>query len=371
MSIIEILSMLVGLSILVITHESGHYLAARAFGMKVLRYSIGFGPTLFKHKPKGSDTTFQVAAIPFLAYVQIAGMNPYEEHEEGEQGLFNDQSAFARIVTVAAGPFANYLTAAILAFAIGLAGWPSRTFHALWPDDPRAAQAEIELPPIAGPVSEDSAAEATSIQEGDVFVRVGETSIETFQQLQEATQATEGAATPYVVRRGEEELTLTVTPRMNDGSALIGVRIDEEAAQEAAMAQQGPPVELGVGEAATMAFAVPAKITVYQLRAIGKMIANLDSSGLGGPVEISRQFGKAAQVGPMAWFVMVMMMSVALGLFNLLPFPALDGGRLIFLFFEVITRRKPNERFEALVHTVGIVILLVVIALVTVRDIAG
>ena len=88
-------------------------------------------------------------------------------------------------------------------------------------------------------------------------------------------------------------------------------------------------------------------------------------------MRIAEEFGKAAKVGPTAYFVMLMMMSVALGLFNLLPFPALDGGRLAFLAFEAITRKKPNERFEAMVHTVGILILLVVIALVTVRDIGG
>ena len=352
---IEILLAVVGLSILVIVHESGHYLAARAFGMKVLRYSIGFGPTLFKHKPKGSDTTFQIAAIPFLAYVQIAGMNPYEENEPDEEGLFNDASTFARIVTVAAGPFANYLTAALVALAIGLVGWPASTFQAIAPEDGRG-----QLEAVVGAVGEDSPASAAGIREGDEIVQVAGVDVDSFRALKEQTEAHGGEATEFVLLRDGERMSVSITPEMVEGHPRIGIA-----------AAEPDPVQLGFGEAAEMAVVVPWKLTVFQLKAIGNMISSLDSSGVGGPVRIAEEFGKAAKVGPTAYFVMLMMMSVALGLFNLLPFPALDGGRLAFLAFEAITRKKPNERFEAMVHTVGILILLVVIALVTVRDIGG
>lgn len=359
---LEIFLAVVGLSILVIAHESGHYLAARAFKMKVLRYSIGFGPTLFKYQPKGSDTVFQVAAIPFLAYVQIAGMNPYEENDPEEEGLFNDASRLGRIVTIAAGPFANYLTAAIIALAIGLVGWPPGIFHRLYPDDAR-----VEIPaivPIASDILEDSAAAEAGVEVGDQIVAVAGTEVANMEELRAQTQAHGGEATEYVVLRDGERVPLTVTPRVVDGNALIGMQAESPEIDIG-------PVQLGFGEAATLAIAVPWKLTVYQLSAIGNMITQLDSSNLGGPVAIAKGFGAAAQQGVVSFFVMMMMMSVALGLFNLLPFPALDGGRLFFLAYEVITRRKPNERFEAAVHTVGILILLVVLALVTVRDIAG
>ena len=148
--------MLVGLSILVITHESGHYLAARAVGMKVLRYSIGFGPTLFKHKPKGSDTTFQVAAIPFLAYVQIAGMNPQEDVDEDDPEIFPNKSLFARAMTIAAGPAANYLAAVVIAFFIGLVGWPS------W------VETILAEPVVAHEVQEDGAAYAGGLRASEL-----------------------------------------------------------------------------------------------------------------------------------------------------------------------------------------------------------
>src|SRR3954462_7666027 len=108
---------ILGLAVLMIVHEGGHYLAARRFGMRVTRFSIGFGATLWKHRPKGSPTTFQVAIIPFLAYVQIAGMNPYEEIDPKDPESYANAGLWARTVTIAAGPLTNYFFASILLFA--------------------------------------------------------------------------------------------------------------------------------------------------------------------------------------------------------------------------------------------------------------
>src|SRR5271166_3784105 len=119
MTVARYLVAILGLALLMIVHEAGHYFAARKFGMRVVRFSIGFGPTLWKHKPKDSPTVYQVALIPFLAYVQIAGMNPYEESEPGDAGSYANASLWARAVTIAAGPLTNYFFASIL-FFIGL-----------------------------------------------------------------------------------------------------------------------------------------------------------------------------------------------------------------------------------------------------------
>src|SRR5258708_1009103 len=107
---------ILGLAVLMIVHEGGHYLAARKFGMRVVRFSIGFGPTVYKHKPKDSPTIYQVALIPFLAYVQIAGMNPYEETDPKDAGSYANASLWHRIATIAAGPLTNYLFASVLIF---------------------------------------------------------------------------------------------------------------------------------------------------------------------------------------------------------------------------------------------------------------
>src|SRR5689334_8961912 len=107
MTPVELLLVILGISTLVIVHESGHYLAARAFGMRVLRYSIGLGPAIWRYQPKGSPTVFQVCAIPFLAYVQIDGMNPTDQVDPKDPTLYPNKSVVARIITIFAGPFAN------------------------------------------------------------------------------------------------------------------------------------------------------------------------------------------------------------------------------------------------------------------------
>src|ERR1700679_1402004 len=105
-----------GLAVLMVVHEGGHYLSARRFGMRVQKFSIGFGPTLYRHRPPGSPTTYQIAIIPFIAYVQIAGMNPYEEVDPKDSGSYANASLGARVVTIAAGPLAHYFFASVLMF---------------------------------------------------------------------------------------------------------------------------------------------------------------------------------------------------------------------------------------------------------------
>ena len=359
---LEILLVIVGISILVIVHESGHYLAARAFKMRVLRYSIGFGPTIFKYQPKGSPTVFQVAAIPFLAYVQIAGMNPHEDVDPKDPGLFGNKSVFARVVTIAAGPFANYLCASILVFFIGLAGWPQNWLRVLLPDDVRAEASPSE-PMVVGEVTDDGVAKAAGVLAGDVFVEANGQAVRNVSDLIAVTAPRGGQATTYVIERDGERRTIQMTPTQgSDEIGRIGV---------AAVPGEPVYVQFDVGEAATTAITFPWRLTVFQLQGMAKMVREADTTQLGGPVAMGKMIGQAAQSGPTDFFAVLALLSTALGLFNLLPLPALDGGRLGFLGFELITRRRPNEKLEAIVHTVGIVFLLCVLVLVTFRDIFG
>src|SRR6478735_1621237 len=113
---------ILGLALLMVVHECGHYFGARAFGMRVERFSIGFGPAIWRHQPRGSDTVYQVALIPFLAYVQIAGMNPFEDADPDDKGSYANATLTARILTVIAGPMSNYLFASVLFFGALMIG---------------------------------------------------------------------------------------------------------------------------------------------------------------------------------------------------------------------------------------------------------
>lgn len=345
MSVLYILLAVVGISVLVIVHEGGHYLAARAFGMRVLRFSIGFGPTLFKYTPKGSPTTFQVGAIPFLAYVQIAGMNPHEEVDPDDPEIYPNKGVFARIVTIVAGPVFNYLAASIMVFALALSGFP---------------EAEAKVPFTVGAVKEGTPAAQAGLRQGDRIVEANGRRIRTLEQLQEVTQPRAGQPTEYVVERDGHRLDpITITPEDVDGRGLIGV----------GPASRTVYVSKPLSESAEMAFALPFTITVRQLEGIAHMAQEQDTTGLTGPVGMGKIVAEQAGRGPAEYMLVLVVLSVALGMFNLLPFPALDGGRLAFLGYELVTRKKPNERFEAAVHTVGLLFLLGVLVLVTFRDV--
>ena len=347
MALLNILIAILGLSVLVIVHESGHYFVARAFGMRVLRYSIGFGPTLWKYKPKDSPTTFQVGAIPFLAYVQIDGMLPSDERDPDDPGLFQNKGVLARALTIAAGPAANYILATLIIFVLALFSWY----------DP------VDM--VVGEVIEGGAAETAGIQPGDRFVEAGGTEIHDIGDLQAVTAPRAGQPTEYVVERDGERLPpITITPRESDrqpGVGLIGV----------AARDVGEFRPYSVSEAAAVAIRWPWETTAKQIAGLGSMIRRRTTEGISGPIGMTRFVGQQASHG-LWWFVHVLaLLSVALGFFNLLPIPALDGGRLMFLAFEVITRRRPNEQIEAVVHFVGILFLLGVLVLVSIRDVVS
>jgi regulator of sigma E protease len=304
----KVLITVAALSVLIIIHEGGHYLAARAFGMRVLKYSIGFGPTLFRYQPKGSPTVFQVAVIPFLAYVQIAGMNPNEEVDPDDPELYPNKSLFARVTTIAAGPIANYLTASAIVFGLGV----TNTLPPMQPAEPMQV----------GHVVADSPAARAGLQEGDV---------------------------------------IAMAPADHGGRGQIGVG-----------AKLIPLYEnLSAWDSAKLSIVLPYQMTMAQLNGLADMVRRRSTEGIGGPVMMGKMVAEAAQAGAPAFLWILMFISVALGMFNLLPMPALDGGRLIFLGYEAITRRRANERFEMAVHAFGIVFLLGVMILVTYRDIFG
>lgn len=316
--------------------------------MRVLRYSIGFGPTLFRYQPKGSPTVFQVAVIPFLAYVQIAGMNPNEEVDPNDPELYPNKSLFARVTTIAAGPIANYLTASAIVFALGV----TNTLPPMQPAEPMQV----------GHVVPDSPAANAGLQEGDVIVMANGKAIANVSELIDATAPRAGEPTEYIIERDGKALPpIAITPLDRGGRGQIGVGAKMIPLYE----------ELGVVESAKLSVVLPFQMTMAQLNGLADMVKRRSTEGIGGPVMMGKMVADAAQAGLPAFLWILMFISVALGMFNLLPFPALDGGRLIFLGYEAVTRRRANEQFEMAVHAFGIVFLLGVMILVTYRDIFG
>jgi regulator of sigma E protease len=339
----SVLLAVLGLAVLMVVHEGGHYLAARRFGMRVVTFSIGFGPNLYKRQPKGSPTVYKIGIIPFLAYVQIAGMNPYEDNDPKDTGSYMNASLWARIVTIAAGPLTNYFFASVLFFVGFLIG----------------GKPLVDSTSMRVSVDPDGPAAIAHIIDGDKFVAVNDQSVATWDELKKAVSAHPGQAIDVTLDRDGTTVHTKVTPEAagakHEGKILIGpyARI----------------VPVSVGEAATMSLIEPPKFVYEQLRGLARTITGKEKPDFAGPVGITKEMAKAVQSGPGPAFILLAMLSTYLGWFNLLPIPALDGGRLIFLFFEAIARRKPDAKVEAQVHAAGLIMMLTLILFVTYFDI--
>lgn len=335
---------IVGLGLLIVLHEGGHFLAARLCGMKVERFSIGFGPTLLGFRRGG--TLFQIAPIPLGGFVQITGMNPHEEVDRSDPYVYPNRPTWMRFLTIVAGPAANYLTAMLLILFVVL------TFGML---------SNTKTQKIIEPVSGKPAA-AAGMMAGDVLVEANGHPVSADAPISDIIRASQGAPVTIKVLRDGQPLTFTVTPeKQSSGAYQIGIQI-------------GPVntrVHAGVGTALKEAVIYPYYTTLGILGGLYDMIRGRVHADLSGPIGITKQIAKAVKRGPDEFLGIIALLSVYLGLFNLLPFPALDGGRALFLAIESITRRRVNPRIEATVHTVGLVFLLGVLVLVSFKDIFG
>jgi regulator of sigma E protease len=217
-------------------------------------------------------------------------------------------------------------------------------------------------PMQVGHVVPDSPAAQAGLQEGDVITMANGRKITDVAELIEETAPRAGEPTVYVIEREGLALPpITITPADHDGRGQIGVGAKLIRLYE----------NLGAWDSAKLSIVLPYQLTMAQLNGLADMVRRRSTEGIGGPVMMGKMVADAAQAGSPAFLWILMFISVALGMFNLLPMPALDGGRLIFLGYEAITRRRANERFEMAVHAVGIVFLLGVMILVTYRDIFG
>jgi regulator of sigma E protease len=345
---------IVALCLVIMLHEAGHYAAAVATGMKVDRFSVfGIGPPIVRFGT-WRGTEFVISAIPFGAYVQIRGMEPGDPDEPqterttqevAESPNFRDKPLLSRVIVILGGPVANYISAMVLLlFVYASAGMPG----------PVVA---IE---VAG-VHADSAAQAAGIEPGDQLVAVGDTTIDPSQRGRDVAAATRqylGSDVELVVQRGDAQQRLTASLPA-ESSAPLGVDLRAVAPRE--------PVALGT--AASHAFTDPLRDTAIQLQGLWMLITGQLEASVQGPVGMVQTIAKAADAGIVPFLLMTAFISTLLGMFNLLPLPALDGGRLMFLFVEGIRRRRASARIEEMVHGYGMLALLALIALVTIGDV--
>jgi regulator of sigma E protease len=372
---------ILSLGFLIVVHEGGHYFVARWCKMRIERFSIGFGPGIFKRKSKKTGTVFQIAPIPFGGFVEIRGMNIAEDVDPDDTYAYPNRPAWQRFLTIFAGPATNYLSAILLAFCLytchGVdSSWKwygvavvQQGYDAYGKLEVGDRILEVDHVPVL--------AAGTVTDKGVTYTSE--------KSLTERVSAKKGAPVTLTVLRDGKRIETTITPTYNAGPAqqeslLLDAKLHDCCKVGLAhvgtpryllgIAPSEVPDVLPVGFFAAVGGAL--EYPIAQTKMIGAglygIITGAEKADPGGPVRIYDEFEKAWKLGFVTGIKLLMLLSVYLGLFNLFPLPALDGGRLVFLGYEMVTRRRANPKIEAMVHMAGIMVLGVVMILVTLRD---
>ena len=439
------------LGLLIAIHEYGHYRVAVACGVKVLRFSVGFGKPLFTWKGKGSDTEFVVGLFPLVVYVRMldereAPVDPHERHL-----AFNTQPLRSRAAIVAAGPLANLLLAVLLysivnwggvqepkavlsspvagsvADKAGLVGGelvrraatgddelvPMRSFEELrWvltqgaldgervrlelQNTPNSSPREVVMDlsvldvrdadaqlfrkiggiapwtrPSIGEVMPGGAAERAGLRNGDVVRRVGNTNVVDGMQLRELIRSSvqEGKVAPqiWMVERGGQMLELEVVPdSVMDGSVSVG-RINAYVGDSPEMVE----VDYGLWEGLARGFERTWDVSTLTLRMMGRMLTGEASlKNLSGPLTIADYAGRSAEMGLMQYLSYLALISVSLGVLNLLPLPVLDGGHLMYYLWEGVTGKSVSDTWMEYLQRGGVAVLALMMSIALFNDIS-
>jgi regulator of sigma E protease len=347
---------ILALGFLIVVHEAGHYFVARWCGMRVERFSVGFGPGILKRRSKKTGTIFQLAPIPFGGFVEIRGMNIAEDVDPDDAQAYPNRPAWQRFVTIFAGPATNYVSA----IALGLFLF---TCHGVNSKEKYIHVYEVLADyDAAGKLEKDD--RILKVDGEPILAGAG-------RGLTQRVTEKKGAPLTLTIRRGWEVLEVTITPRPGkDGK---GQPLKDKAGDPIYLLgikqyQRPDLIEVGVHEAAWHALKYPVEQTEVIIGGLYGIIVGTEKADPGGPVRIVDEFRKAFTYSWVAGIELLMMLSVYLGLFNLFPLPALDGGRLVFLTYEMVTRRRANPKIEAMVHMSGIMLLGIVMILVTLND---
>jgi regulator of sigma E protease len=346
-----VIPFLLVLTIVVFFHELGHFLVARLCGVRVLTFSIGFGPELFGFNDR-HGTRWKLSAVPLGGYVKFFGdenaasvpdqqaVNAMTADER--KVSFAHQSVGRRAAIVVAGPLANFLLAIVI----------FTTLFMLYGKPNTSARVDIIRP--------DSPAAMAGFQPGDVVLAINGRPIESFSDMQRIVRVSGGETLDILVDRNGQRLTLKAVPTVEETKDNFGniqrigiLGISRSIAQDEQRTEPvsfGTAVWLGIKETWT--------IVDTTMTYIGRIFIGRDSADqLGGPIMIAQVSGQVATLGVAAFVHFVGLLSVSIGLLNLFPVPVLDGGHLLFFAFEFLRGRPLSERAQEIGFRIGFVLV--------------
>jgi len=332
------LAALLVLSFLIFFHELGHFLAARFFGVKVEVFSIGFGTKLFSVTRGG--TQYAVSSIPLGGYVKMKGQNDANPNERsGENDSYGSKTPLQRVFILLAGPFFNLALAAIIYFGLALSGVDMLTGK-------------------IGEISKDSAAQSAGLQRGDRILSINGEKIEFWHQISDIIPKTEGRPVSVVIKRDLQVIQIQIKPRITESKNIFG---ENTKRYMLGIAPYGETTKIYYKPIDAIFVSIEktyesAKFIVMGVEKLITGVLSLDN--VGGVVSIVQATNEATNTSFMALMLLTALISVNLGVINLLPIPALDGGHIIFNIYEMIFKKPPSEAVFTKLTIAGWAILL-------------
>jgi len=319
-------------------HELGHFILCRILKIRVETFAIGFGPAIWRKEHNG--TLYVLRAIPLGGYVKPAG-ETLDEHKGAPDEYFS-HPWYERICLHLAGPAMNYILAFLLFTGVIIgAGTPAPS------DDP-----------VIGEIVEGDPAYQAGMREGDKITSINGTATASWKAVADIIHANPDQATKISYERGGDKFNIALTPKKYDGIGLIGI---------------SPGItykSVGIVKSVWMGGYQCWYWTKYTLVTLGSKIYHREKPDLAGPVGIVHMISKAAHSGLSNLVYFIGLISVAVGIFNLLPIPILDGGQSLIFLWEGISRRKPTMRMFQTANAIGFAFLICVLVFVTYNDVA-
>ena len=322
---------LIVFGVLVIFHEFGHFSIAKMSGIKVHEFAIGMGPRILKLKDK--ETDYSIRLFPIGGYVKMEG----EDEASSDQRSFNNKPLITRILVIIAGPLMNFILALLLFVAIFFSlGFPTTTIQELTPGYP---------------------AELAGLKQGDRIIAIDDVKISNWDELVKTISSNKNTSLPITISRDSLEKTIRVTPVLREESnqAVIGI---------------SPVFQKSLLKSVSASFERMAFVIGGMLEFFGKLFGgNASTEDVVGPVGIIHLVGEAAKTNIYNVLSLAALISINLGMVNLLPIPALDGGRLVFLMIEGITGKPMDPKKEGFIHLTGFVLLIGLMIFMVYKDI--
>ena len=324
--------------VMIFPHELGHFIAARRMGVKVIEFSFGMGPAIWKKQ--GAETLYSIRLLPVGGFCAMEG----EDEESSEPRAFSNKKPWQKIVVLSAGSIMNIICAIlIMALIIGTMGFTTT---------------------VVREVTAGMPAEAAGMMPGDKIIEIDGAKIEQWTDVSKAIQASGGESMEVTFERGKEVKSVTMTPELTEGVDAQGNPAQGYVLGVTCKISHNPFMALVDGAQSTW------NMVKMMFSALGQLFtgqAGVDE--LSGPVGMINMVSQTEEYGFWYYGFLTALICVNLAIINMLPLPALDGGRIIFVIYTMITGKTVSEKVEGTVHMVGMALLLALMVFVTMNDI--